>query len=90
MLKNKKLLIVLLFIIIYLSFGLYLNLTTTTHERLEEIGYSNIESTIIEDVLTKEEIQIVLKYPYHKKLTNYLLKEKYNSKQLEEYLKKEN
>ena len=48
-----------IFFLIWFSFGLYLNLTNGEEKKLEKIGYSNIEISIIKDMLNTKETKII-------------------------------
>lgn len=90
-LKKRRLKLIILifftiFMIIWISLGLYLKLTISTHDKLESIGYSNIEISMIEDMLSKKDIEKVLKYPYTPNLINLLFEKEFNSNNLTKYL----
>ena len=55
--KRKRLCTLLVIVIIWFLFGLFLKLTITNNEKLEKIGYSNIEIDIINELLNKTDIK---------------------------------
>ena len=75
-----------IFFLIWFSFGLYLNLTNGEEKKLEKIGYSNIEISIIKDMLNTKETKIIYEYPYMNNLTDILLNKEYNQENLIKYL----
>lgn len=75
-----------IFFLIWFSFGLYLNLTNGEEKKLEKIGYSNIEISIIKDMLNTKETKIIYEYPYINNLTDILLNKEYNQENLIKYL----
>lgn len=72
--------------LIWFSFGLYLNLTSGDDKKLENIGYSNIEISIIKDILNNKDIKIIYKYEYINSLTDILLNKDFNQNKLSNYL----
>ena len=69
-LKRKKikkiLLIILIIITIWVGFGLFVNINNKEKKQLEKIGYSNIEISIINDILNSKDVKIIYKYDYIK------------------------
>lgn len=91
--RNKKgkrlkhcILIFLCLFILWTCLGLYLKLNKGVHNSLKNIGYSNIEISIIEDILSKKQINILYDYPYIKSLTDLLMNKDFNNKNLKIYL----
>jgi len=83
---KKILLIILILFSIWVGFGLYINLTSTEKKQLEKIGYSNIEISIINDILSNKDIKIIYKYDYIQSLTDILVNDDFNSKKLINYI----
>ena len=54
---KKALIFFTILCIVWISFGLYLNLNSNHKNKLESIGYSNIEISIIEDILNNKDIK---------------------------------
>lgn len=75
-----------IFATIWVAFGLYLNLTNNEYKKLENIGYSNIEISIINDILTKKEIKYIYNYEYIESLTDLLVSNDFQSNKLNNYL----
>lgn len=85
--KIKKILLIILIIFsIWVGFGLYINLTSKEKKQLEKIGYSNIEISIIQDILSNKDIKNIYKYNYMKSLTDILVSDDFNSKKLINYI----
>ncbi len=82
---KKTLLFFLLLFIIWVGFGLYLNLNNK-NKKLEDIGYSNIEISIIRDILSNKNIKIIYNYDYLKNLTDLLIDNDFKSDKLSNYL----
>ncbi len=83
---KKVLLIILILFSIWVGFGLYINLTSKDKKQLEKIGYSNIEISIICDILNNKDIKTIYKYKYIKSLTDILVNDDFNSKKLTNYI----
>ena len=83
---KKGLYSLLIIVILWFIFGLFLKITITNNKRLENIGYSNIEINIINEVLNTKDIKHVYKYDYIQILTELLLKKEFNSEKLTNYL----
>lgn len=83
--KYSGLLLGIVFLI-WFSFGLYLNLTNGDKKKLENIGYSNIEISIIKDILNTKEIKTLYNYEYITSLTDVLLNKEFNQNNLSNYL----
>ncbi len=91
--RNKRIkrlkhgiLIFLCLIVIWIIWGLYLKLNKGVHNTLESIGYSNIEISIIDDILTKKNINILYDYPYINSLTELIVSKDFKSNNLKKYL----
>ena len=89
-LKRKKikkiLLIILIIITIWVGFGLFVNINNKEKKQLEKIGYSNIEISIINDILNSKDVKIIYKYDYIKILTDLLVKDDFKTKKLVNYI----
>lgn len=83
---KKTLIFLTLLFLIWFGFGLYLNLNNKQKNKLESIGYSNIEISIIEDILKKKDIKKIYNYDYIKELTDLLISKDFNSQNLTKYL----
>lgn len=85
--RIKKILYSLLVIvIIWFILGLILKLTITKNKKLENIGYSNIEIDIINEILNKKEIKTIYNYDYINILTELLIDKDFNENKLPDYL----
>ncbi len=88
--KQRRLKHILIFFTIlgitWISFGLYLNLSNNHNNKLESIGYSNIEISIIEDILNSKDIKKLYNYNYIQPLTDLLISKDFNNKNLVKYL----
>ena len=76
----------LVIVIIWFTLGLILKLTITKNEKLEKIGYSNIEIDIINQILNKKEKKIIYKYDYINFLAELLIDKDFNKDKLIDYL----
>ena len=83
---KKVLLIILILFSIWVGFGLYINLTNKDKKQLEKIGYSNIEISIINDILNSKDIKIIYNYDYIKSLTDILVNDDFKTKKLTNYI----
>ena len=83
---KRGLLFILLLFIGWISFGIYLTINKTDNKKLEDIGYSNIEINIIEDILNNKQIKILYNYEYIDILTDLLVEKDFNSKKLKNYI----
>lgn len=83
---KKTLIFLTLLFLIWFGFGLYLNLNNNQKNKLESIGYSNIEISIIEDILKKKDIKKIYNYDYVNELTDLLISKDFNSQNLTKYL----
>ncbi len=84
--KRKRLCTLLIIVIIWFLFGLFLKLTITNNEKLEKIGYSNIEIDIINELLNKTDIKKIYNYNYINILSDLLINKEFNSDKLTDYL----
>lgn len=86
--KRRKRILYLFSIIfiLWFIFGLFLKIIITNNERLEKIGYSNIEINVINEILNKKDIKKIYKYDYIKILNELLVSKDFNSKKLTNYL----
>ena len=89
--KHKKrikrgLLFILSVFIIWVSFGIYLTINKTDNDKLKNIGYSNIEINIIEDILNNKQIKILYNYPHIDMLTELLVEKNFNPNNLNKYI----
>ncbi len=73
-------------LISWISIGLYLNLSNTTYKKLEKVGYSNKEISVIEDMLKKGNVKIVYKNKYMPYLTSIIFDQDFNENNLTDYL----
>lgn len=83
---KKTLIIFTILFVIWFGFGLYLNLNNNQKNKLESIGYSNIEISIIEDILKNKDIKKIYNYDYINKLTDLLISKDFDNKNLIKYL----
>ncbi len=83
---KKALIFFTILCIVWISFGLYLNLNSNHKNKLESIGYSNIEISIIEDILNNKDIKKIYNYEYMSQLTDLLISKEFNNKKLTKYL----
>ena len=74
---KKILLIILILLSIWVGFGLYINISNKEKKQLEKIGYSNIEISIINDILSNKDIKIIYKYDYIELLTDILVNDEF-------------
>lgn len=85
-LKNIILIFLCTFLTLWTILGLYLKLNKGVHNTLENIGYSNIEISIIDDILNNKQINILYKYPYINSLTDLLISKEFKNNNLKSYL----
>lgn len=85
-LKRNILIFLCIFIIVWFILGLYLKLNKGIHNKLESIGYSNIEISIIDDILSTKNIKKLYKYSYIDNLTEILVDQEFKSKKLTKYI----
>ncbi len=73
-------------IILWIGFGLFLNITDNDYKRLKKMGYHNKEIDIIMGLLDKKERKTVYQHPYMASLTNLIYEDTFLSNKLESYL----
>ncbi len=70
----------------WIMFGAYLTLNISIHDKLESKGYTNKDISIIDDLLTKDEINTILDNAYLPYLSKLLFNKNYQNKHLSDYL----
>lgn len=82
---KQGLCVLTIFLGLWIVFGLYLTLNNS-NKQLEELGYSNIEISIIREILNKKEIKNLYNYKYMSTLTDLLVDQDFKSEKLNNYL----
>lgn len=76
-----------IFLIIWISFGLYLTLNQKKYDNnLEKLGYSKTEINIIESILTTKQRKKLYNYKYIDNLTDILLNKEFKNDKLTNYI----
>lgn len=86
-LKIKNIIIALLFVLLII-YGIvsYLNYINSNNYKLQEIGYSKVEITTINNNLKVSEIEYILKMDYTPSLTEFIVEKYFIFKNLSEYV----